>query len=266
MKFIQMNALSHKWARGVSRDIMMTPGTLYLIPSPLGETALDAILPAQVRVIAARLDTFVVEHPKTARAFLKQIGTHTPLQQLNLMVLDEHTPDTELTALLAPLLAGKDVGLISEAGCPAVADPGANLVRLAHQKNIRVVPLVGPSSLLLSLMASGLSGQHFAFHGYLPVDKVERKKKLQELEQLSASRNETEMFIETPYRNRQMLDAILETCSAATMLCVAVDVTLESEMIHTKTVAAWKKQLPDIDKRPAVFLMLAPAAKKAKAR
>ena len=239
----------------------MTLGTLYLIPSPLGESALDTILPEQVRAIAARLDTFVVEHPKTARAFLKQIVTHTPLQQLNLLVLDEHTPETELTTLLAPLLAGKDVGLISEAGCPAVADPGANLVRLAHQKHIRVVPLSGPSSILLSLMASGLSGQHFAFHGYLPVDKAERKKKLLELEQASASRNETEIFIETPYRNRQMLEAILETCGDSTALCVAVDVTLATESIQTKTVAQWKKNLPEIDKRPAVFLLLAPASK-----
>ena len=244
----------------------MTPGTLYLIPSPLGESALDTILPEQVRAIAARLDTFVVEHPKTARAFLKQIVTHMPLQQLNLLVLDEHTPETELTTLLAPLLAGKDVGLISEAGCPAVADPGANLVRLAHQKHIRVVPLSGPSSILLSLMASGLSGQHFAFHGYLPVDKTERKKKLLELEQTSASRNETEIFIETPYRNRQILEAILETCSDSTALCVAVDVTLATESIQTKTVAEWKKHLPEIDKRPAVFLLLAPISKKSKAR
>ncbi len=239
----------------------MTLGTLYLIPSPLGESALETILPAHVQAIAARLDTFVVEHPKTARAFLKQIVTHTPLQQLNLLVLDEHTPETEVAALLAPLLAGKDVGLISEAGCPAVADPGSNLVRLAHQKNIRVVPLSGPSSILLSLMASGLSGQHFAFHGYLPVDKAERKKKLHELEQASASRNETEIFIETPYRNRQMLEAIVETCGAATALCVAVDVTLVTEWIQTKTIAEWKKQLPEIDKRPAVFLLLAPIAK-----
>ena len=239
----------------------MTLGTLYLIPSPLGESALDTILPEQVRAIAARLDTFVVEHPKTARAFLKQIVTHTPLQQLNLLVLDEHTLETELTTLLATLLAGKDVGLISEAGCPAVADPGANLVRLAHQKHIRVVPLSGPSSILLSLMASGLSGQHFAFHGYLPVDKAERKKKLLELEQASASRNETEIFIETPYRNRQMLEAILETCGDSTALCVAVDVTLATESIQTKTVAQWKKRLPEIDKRPAVFLLLAPASK-----
>ena len=242
----------------------MTLGTLYLIPSPLGESALDTILPEQVRAIAARLDTFVVEHPKTARTFLKLIGTHTPLQQLNLLVLDEHTAETELATLLTPLLAGKDVGLISEAGCPAVADPGANLVRLAHQKNIRVVPLAGPSSILLSLMASGLSGQNFCFHGYLPVDKAERKKKLLELEHVSASRNETEIFIETPYRNRQMFEAILESCGDSTALCMAADVTLKTEWIRTKTIVEWKKELPEIDKRPAVFLLLAPASKKLK--
>ena len=245
----------------------MPTGTLYLIPAPLGDSALDAILPLEVRSIAARLDTFVVEHAKTARAFLKQIETQTPLQQLNLMVLDEHTPESELPALLEPLRAGKDVGLLSEAGCPAVADPGSNLVRLAHQQGIRVVPLVGPSSILLGLMASGLSGQRFTFHGYLPVDKAERKHQLQALEQAARSHDETQIFIETPYRNRQMLEAIIECCGSDTALCVATDVTLDSEMILTKSVAEWKKQLPEIDKRPTVFLLHAPsAAKKTKPR
>ena len=245
---------------------MTSYGTLYLIPTPLGEQSLQAILPAAVQDIAARLDTFIVEHPKTARAFLKQIDTQTTLQQINLLVLDEHTPAQDLQALLAPLLAGKDVGLISEAGCPAVADPGANLVRLAHQQGIRVVPLVGPSSILLALMASGLPGQRFTFHGYLPVDKTERKKKLLELEQAARARDETQIFIETPYRNRQMLEAIVETCGEATVLCVAADVTLATEAIHSKTIAEWKNTLPEIDKRPAVFLLHAPspAAKKSK--
>lgn len=246
----------------------MTPyGTLYLIPTPLGEQSLDGILPAEVRTIAARIDTFIVEHAKTARAFLKQIATHTPLQQLNLLVLDEHTQAKELAALLAPLLAGKDVGLISEAGCPAVADPGSNLVRLAHQRSIRVVPLVGPSSILLALMASGLPGQRFTFHGYLPVDKAERKEKLLELEQAARSRDETQIFIETPYRNRQMLDAILESCDDTTALCVATDVTLATEDIRTLSVAEWRKKLPAMDKRPTVFLLHAPlAVKKSKSR
>ena len=245
----------------------MPIGTLYLIPAPLGDCALDNILPQGVRDIAARLDTFIVEHPKTARAFLKQIETETPLQQLNMLVLDEHTPESDLQALLEPLRAGKDVGLISEAGCPAVADPGSNLVRLAHQQGIRVVPLVGPSSILLALMASGLSGQRFAFHGYLPVDKTERKSRLQALEQAARSQDETQIFIETPYRNRQMLEAIMESCGPETALCVATDVSLTTEMILTKRVAEWKKLLPEIDKRPTVFLLHAPSVtKKTKSR
>lgn len=246
----------------------MTPyGTLYLIPTPLGAQALDGILPIEVRNIAARLDTFIVEHPKTARAFLRQIATQTPLQQLHLSVLDEHTQPQDLEALLAPLLAGKAVGLVSEAGCPAIADPGANLVRLAHRRGIRVVPLVGPSSILLALMASGLPGQRFTFHGYLPVDKAERKEKLLELEHAARSRDETQVFIETPYRNRQMLDAILESCDDTTALCVATDVTLATEDIRTLSVAEWRKKLPAMDKRPTVFLLHAPpAAKKSKLR
>ena len=233
----------------------MPAGTLYLIPVALGASALEAILPQTVRDTAATLDTFIVEHAKTARAFLKDVGTHTPLQQLNLMVLDEHTPASELPALLAPLRSGKDVGLISEAGCPAVADPGSNLVRLAHQQGIRVVPLVGPSSILLALMASGLSGQHFVFHGYLPVDKTARKSRLQALEQAARDHDQTQIFIETPYRSQQMLEAILESCDTATALCVATDITLTTETIRTQSIAEWKKRLPAIDKRPTVFLL-----------
>ena len=235
----------------------MAHGTLYLIPTPLGEGPLQAVIPADVRKLASRLDTFIVEHPKTARTFLKQVGTQTPLQQLTLMELSEHTKPDELDALIAPLLAGKDVGLISEAGCPAVADPGANLVRLAHRKGIRVVPLVGPSSIMLALMASGLNGQRFAFHGYLPVDKAERKKKLQELEAASRSRDETQIFIETPYRNRQLLEATVEACHGETELCVARELTTPAERVETKTLAQWKKALPEIDKQPAVFLLYA---------
>ena len=240
----------------------MSTGTLYLIPVALGDSALEAILPQGVRDIASRLNTFFVEHPKTARAFLKQIATQTPLQQLNLMVLDEHTPESELQALLAPLRAGKDVGLISEAGCPAVADPGSNLVRLAHQQGVRVIPLVGPSSILLALMASGLSGQRFAFHGYLPVDKTERKSRLQALEQAARNYDQTQIFIETPYRNQQMLQAIMESCDAATTLCIATEVTLATETIRSQSVAEWEKHLPEIDKRPTVFLLHAPGASK----
>ncbi len=239
----------------------MAYGTLYLIPTPLGDGPLEAVLPAGVRALAARLDTFVVEHPKTARAFLKQIGTQTPLQQLTLLELSEHTPAAGLDALLAPLLAGRDVGLISEAGCPAVADPGANLVRLAHRKHIRVVPLVGPSSIMLALMASGLNGQRFAFHGYLPVDKAERRKKLAELEAVSRRRDETEIFIETPYRNQALLEAIAEACHEDTALCIARELTTAGERIETRSVAQWRKALPELGKQPAVFLLYAGSGK-----
>ena len=242
----------------------MPTGTLYLIPAPLGDSSLETILPQGVREITARLDTFIVEHPKTARAYLKQIPTAKPLQELQMLTLDEHTPENALQEMLTPLLQGKDVGLLSEAGCPAVADPGANLVRLAQQQGIRVVPLVGPSSILLALMASGLSGQRFSFHGYLPVDKAERKSRLQSLEQASSKNDETQIFIETPYRNRQMLEAIMESCGSDTLLCVATDVSLDTEMIVTKRVGEWKKKLPEIEKRPTVFLLLSASIKKTK--
>jgi len=230
-------------------------GSLYLIPTPLGETALDLVLPEETRRIAAALSHFVVEHPKTARAFLKQVGTATPLQQLTLAELNEHTRDSELQGLLAPLLAGHDVGLLSEAGCPAVADPGANLVRLAHRTGIRVKPLVGPSSILLALMASGLVGQRFTFHGYLPAKPEERTRALKELEQQAGRDDAAQAFIETPYRNNAMLEGILAACRDDTLVCVACDLTLASEFIATRTVAEWRLAFPDLHKRPSVFLI-----------
>ena len=232
-------------------------GVLYLIPTPLGDTALTHVLPEETRRIAAGLTTFVVEQAKTARAFLKQLPTSTPIQQLTLLELNEHTPASELETLLAPLLAGQDVGLISEAGCPAVADPGANLVRLAHQHDIRVRPLTGPSSILLALMGSGLVGQRFAFHGYLPVKPEERAKALRELEKRSQKEDSAQVFIETPYRNQAMLETILASCQPDTLLTVACDLTLDSEYLTTRPISAWRGQQPDIQKRPAVFLIYA---------
>jgi len=231
------------------------PGTLYLIPTPLGDSALDTILPEATRLVAARLTHFVVEHPKTARAFLKQVGTETPLQQLALAELNEHTRHAELEGLLAPLLAGHDVGLLSEAGCPAVADPGANLVRLAHRAGVRVRPLVGPSSILLALMASGLVGQRFAFHGYLPAKPDERSKALKDLEQRAQRDAAAQAFIETPYRNTAMLEGILAACRDDTLVTVACDLTLASEFIATRPVSGWRTGLPDLNKRPCVFLI-----------
>ena len=179
------------------------------------------------------------------------------MRELNLNMLNEHTADKDVAALLTPLLAGKDVGLMSDAGCPGIADPGAKLVELAHQKGIRVVPFVGPSSILLALMASGLNGQQFAFLGYLPVDKTVRNTKLKEIEKRSQTHKESQIFIETPYRNQHMLEAVLSTCQPNTRLCVACDISLESEVIATKTIAGWKKStLPDLHKRPTVFLIL----------
>lgn len=236
----------------------MSLGTLYLIPVPLGATPPDTVLAAPVLHCIRPLSHFVVENAKSARAFLKAVGTEQPLQALQLEELNEHTPDSELARLLAPLKAGEDVGLISEAGCPAVADPGANLVALAQKEGIRVVPLVGPSSLLLALMASGLNGQRFAFHGYLPAKEVERQKALRELEAESRKQGQTQLFIETPYRNQQMFAALLSTCQPATRITVATDLTLPSESVLTKTVAEWKKlPPPEIDRRPTVFLLLA---------
>ncbi|UCV01778.1 SAM-dependent methyltransferase [Dechloromonas denitrificans] len=234
------------------------PGTLYLIPVPLGPTAPAESLPANVLATIKPLTHFVVEQAKTARAFLKAAGTDTPLQELTLVELNEHTKTNELDLLLAPLRTGHDVGLLSEAGCPAVADPGANLVGLAQKENIRVVPLIGPSSLLLALMASGLNGQRFAFQGYLPAKEADRSKALKELESESRKRQQTQIFIETPYRNRQMFDSILQACQPGTRLAVATDLTLPGESVLTRTIQQWKKQTPpEIERRPSVFLLLA---------
>ena len=195
---------------------------------------------------------------KVPRAFLKAAGTERPLQELSLAELNEHTRDSDVERFLAPLRAGHDVGLLSEAGCPAVADPGANLVALAQRENIRVVPLIGPSSLLLALMASGLNGQRFAFQGYLPAKDNERRKALSDLESESRKRQQTQLFIETPYRNRALFEAVLQTCQANTRLCVATDLTLPGQSVRTRSVAEWKKETPpDIERRPTVFLLLA---------
>lgn len=233
-------------------------GTLFLIPVPLGPTPPIQSLPANVLTTIRPLTHFVVEQAKTARAFLKAAGTDKPLQELQLEELNEHTKADALDRLLAPLRAGNDIGLLSEAGCPAVADPGADLVALAQNEGIRVAPLIGPSSLLLALMASGLNGQRFAFQGYLPAKDGERSKALQDLESESRKRKQTQLFIETPYRNRAMYDSILQACQPTTRLSVATDLTLPGESVVTRTIQQWKKQTPpEIERRPTVFLLLA---------
>ena len=236
----------------------MALGTLYLIPVTLGDDNIAQVLPVPVVQIAQQLEIFVVENEKTARHFLSAIKTVKPVRELTLFTLNEHTLDKEVATLLAPLIAGNDVGIMSEAGCPGVADPGAKLVELAHRKGIKVVPLVGPSSILLGLMASGLNGQQFTFLGYLPVDKSARNLRLKEIEKRSQVQNETQIFIETPYRNGHMLEAILASCNGNTRLCIACNVSLTTELIITKTIADWKKSpLPDLHKQPTVFLLLA---------
>ena len=241
-------------------------GTLYLIPNSLGPGALDEVLPASVRQTTAQLDYFIAENAKTARAFLKLVSTThplgKPLQEIEIRELNINTAASELPALLAPLLAGRNAGLVSEAGVPAVADPGADLVRLAHQKNIPVKPLVGPSSILLALMASGLNGQSFAFQGYLPTDSGQRANRLRQLEQRSRQEKQTQIFIETPYRNEAMLEAIANHCTSSTLLTVATDLTLETETVRTQSVQIWKNEItagrfPDFKKKPTVFLLVA---------
>ena len=236
----------------------MRTGTLFLIPVPLGATSPAAILPLTVCDQAAALDYFVAENAKSARAFLKALPCKSPLQEITIAELNEHTPAAAVPALLDPLLAGHHVGLVSEAGCPAVADPGARLVALAHDAGIRVVPLIGPSSILLALMGSGLSGQSFSFHGYLPAKEDQRQKKIVALERNSRAESRTQIFIETPYRNIKMLQSLLAICAPGTRICTASDLTLDSESIMTRTVADWKKiGLPEIDRRPTVFLLQA---------
>jgi len=232
-------------------------GLLYLLPNVLGESAPDAVIPAAVLNCARSLDYFIAENPKAARAFLKRIGSPRALQSILVERLDHNTRAGDLPALLAPILTGRHAGLLSEAGMPAVADPGATLVRLAHEKGVRVVPLSGPSSIFLALSASGLDGQRFAFHGYLPVVQTELAAALKELERQSRRLRQTQIFIETPYRNGRTLDAMLHALDPATLVCIATDLTLESETVKTQSVAVWRKGSPQLKGRPTVFLLLA---------
>jgi len=228
---------------------------LYLIPTSLGETDLDRILPAYNNEIVNRLDFFIVEDVRTARRFLKKINPATDIDSKTFYVLNQHTRPEEIAGFLKPLSEGREVGVISEAGCPAIADPGADVVSIAQEKGFKVVPLVGPSSILLALMASGFNGQSFAFNGYLPVQPADRTKAIKRLENRAHNEKQSQIFIETPYRNMKMLQDIISVCQPSTRLCIAADITLETEFIHTKTVNDWKKQLPDLNKRPCIFIL-----------
>ena len=233
-------------------------GTLWLLPVALGDTPWQDYLPTATREATCRLTRFVAENAKTARAELKRIGHPVPLRELAIEQLPESPTAADIERLIAPLREGHDIGLMSETGCPAVADPGALLVRRAHELGLVVRPLVGPSSLLLALMASGLDGQRFAFHGYLPARDPERSLRVAELENESARLKQTQIFIETPYRNHALFAALLLACRQKTRLCLATDLTLASEQVLTRRVADWKAApAPDLDKRPTVFLLLA---------
>lgn len=227
--------------------------TLYLIPVPLGPVNPDTCLPPDTLAVARRLEYFVVERAKTARAHLKAMGHPQPIQSLQIEELNEHTPAAAIAPLLAPLKAGHDVGLLSEAGCPAVADPGAALVMAAHRDNISVVPLIGPSSILLALMASGLGGQRFAFHGYLPAKEPERSQKIRELEIIARRDKATQLFIETPYRSVALMDALATTLAPNTFISVGADLSLPGQLIQTRSAKNWRGQTDAVKDRLVVF-------------
>ncbi len=233
----------------------MQKGKLYLIPTLLGETEPNCVFPELISKIVDVIDYYIVENEKTARKSIKIVVPNKKQSVLVLFPLNKHTEPTAHKEMMLPLLEGKNMGIMSEAGCPGVADPGAVIVKLAHQLDIQVIPLVGPSSILLALMASGMNGQNFAFTGYLPIEKSEKKLALKNLEKWSFEKNQSQIFMETPYRNNKFLEDILQTLQPNTRLCIAADITLPSEFIKTKTIAEWKKHKIDLDKRPCIFIV-----------
>ncbi|MGY5850461.1 SAM-dependent methyltransferase [Salegentibacter sp. F14] len=230
-------------------------GRLFLIPTTLGNENPLEVLPEKVKEVLDGLNDLIVENEKTARRHIKQLLPQKSQQALNLHSLNKFTEPTALPGFLEACKAGRDMGLMSEAGCPGVADPGAEIVKIAHREGIRVVPLVGPSSILLAMMASGMNGQSFSFHGYLPIDKKARKQEIKFLERLSAEKNQAQLFIETPYRNNKMLEDLVQHLHPATRICVACDLTLASEFVITKTASEWRQTKTDLHKRPAIFII-----------
>ena len=230
-------------------------GKLYLIPTTLGEMNPEDVMPQTIKRSIDFIDDYIVENDKTARKFIKSIAPDKKQAELRLSLLNKHTEVTDYQNMIQPLLEGRNVGLMSEAGCPGVADPGAVIVKLAHEKGIQVVPLVGPSSILLAIMASGMNGQSFTFNGYLPIDANEKKSTLKQLERISFEKNQSQLFIETPYRNNKIFEDMLATLQPNTHICVACDITLPTEFIKTLTVHDWKKNKVDLHKRPCIFII-----------
>lgn len=233
-------------------------GKVFMIPVPLGEGLPEMVLPATVQKTIEHLSHYIVENEKTARRFIKLICPQKAQSTLTLYTLNKHTQASEHKEMLQACLTGIDIGIMSESGCPGIADPGAAIVKLAHELGIQVIPLVGPSSILLALMASGMNGQQFAFNGYLPIDKAEKKSALRNFEKSSAEKNQTQIFIETPYRNNKLLEDMLQILQPETLLCVAADITLTTESIKTMKVKDWRKCIVDLQNRPAIFLIHKP--------
>lgn len=234
---------------------MEDKGKLYLIPTRLGDNPPLEVLPISIKKIIEQIDDYIVENEKTARRFIKRISPNKSQPDLRLNTLNKYTQESELAAFLDPCNKGVSIGLLSEAGCPAIADPGSEIVSIAHQLNIKVVPIVGPSSILLALMSSGMNGQNFAFNGYLPIDKKERKQHIKILEKRSLDWNQSQIFIETPYRNNQLLKDLSDILHQNTRLCIACDLTLPTEYIKTQTASQWKSNAEDFHKRPTIFII-----------
>ncbi len=234
---------------------MIMQGKLYLIPSTLGGNSIDDVIPLNIKNIINKINFYIVENVRTARRYLKKLEIQTSIDNLTFFTLNKHTSSNDIINYLDPIFNNNDIGIISEAGLPGIADPGAEIVKIAHQKKIDVIPLTGPSSITLALMASGMNGQNFSFVGYLPIKQNERIKKIRFLEKKSKTENQTQIFIETPYRNDSLLADILINCNSHTFLCIATDITLENEFIKTKTINNWKKKMPKLNKRPTIFLL-----------
>lgn len=230
-------------------------GKLYLIPTTLGEMQPEDVLPQTIKRSIDFIDHYIVENEKTARRFIKSVHPEKKQSELKISLLNKHTEESEYLKMINPLLNGMNIGLMSEAGCPGVADPGAVIVKIAHEKGIQVVPLVGPSSILLAIMASGMNGQSFAFNGYLPIDASEKRNAIKQFEKLSQEKNQSQLFIETPYRNNKLVDDLIQILHPQTHLCIACDITLPTEFIKTKTVNEWKKNKVDLHKRPCIFII-----------
>jgi len=234
---------------------MIKHGILYLIPSTLGNTLPEDVLPEKTLNVIRSLNSFIVEEIRTARRFLRRAGFEGDFDTTGILIFNEHTNREDLPTFLAPMLNGIDTGLLSEAGTPCIADPGSEIVDIARVAGIPIVPLSGPNSILLALMASGFNGQNFAFHGYVPIDRIERQRKIREMEKSIIEKDQTQIFIETPYRNKAIFEALIQTCNPATRLCIALEITTESESIQVRTIGDWKRKNEHLPKKPAVFLL-----------